>query len=178
MLVRLVPGPGEASAKSRPPTSSTASRAPLGAAVNRLMMTSLVMRSHRPVGGAFRPIAAAVLVALTVALPAALAQTLPRVGWEVSLTFLEGDADGPVVIGALWNSVDQPPARARLEGDLRRAVATRKLEVSSAEIAGAVSRALDLVAHHKAWTEATKLRGCGPARKLCFVVTCRGCGGP
>ena len=38
------------------------------------------------------------------------------------------------------------------------------------EVDGAVARALDLISRQKIWEEQTVIRGCGPARELCFVI--------
>lgn len=35
---------------------------------------------------------------------------VPRVGWEVNVSFSPGDTRAPVVTGNLWNSKDRPPA--------------------------------------------------------------------
>jgi len=33
---------------------------------------------------------------------------IPRVGWEVVVSFLEGDPDQPIIVGSLYNP-DRPP---------------------------------------------------------------------
>jgi len=45
----------------------------------------------------------------TVQLPLGNSQLTPRVGWEVSLGFFEGDADAPLVTGRLMNAAAPPP---------------------------------------------------------------------
>ena len=34
---------------------------------------------------------------------------IPRVGWEVVVSFLEGDPDQPIIVGSLFNP-DRPPS--------------------------------------------------------------------
>ena len=41
----------------------------------------------------------------------------------------------------------------------------------------AVARAIDLISLQDIWEEKTVIRGCRPAGNLCFVITCKHCGG-
>jgi len=45
----------------------------------------------------------------TLQIPMGGAMVLPRVGWEVSVAFLEGDPDRPVVLGRVYNGKFPPP---------------------------------------------------------------------
>ncbi|MEM6787190.1 MAG: type VI secretion system tip protein TssI/VgrG [Myxococcota bacterium] len=45
----------------------------------------------------------------TVQLPLGQSQLTPRIGWEVSMQFFEGDADAPLVTGRLMNAATPPP---------------------------------------------------------------------
>jgi type VI secretion system secreted protein VgrG len=45
----------------------------------------------------------------TLQLPTGGSMLLPRVGWEVALRYVEGDADAPMVMGRMYNAVAPPP---------------------------------------------------------------------
>lgn len=68
-------------------------------------------------------------------------------------------------------------ARAMFEADFQRAVAQRGLKISSEEIAGAAAAAAGGVMHTDNWEQQTAIRGCGPAKQLCFEIVCDQCTG-
>jgi type VI secretion system secreted protein VgrG len=62
--------------------------------------------------------------ARTVQLPTGGAVFLPRVGWEVSVDFLEGDADRPIVFQRLYDGANPPPydlPKERARGSIQTA---------------------------------------------------------
>lgn len=79
-------------------------------------------------------------------------------------------------VSFVYEKIEWHWVRSKLEEDFRRAVAASQIKVPAAEIAGAAQAAFDGgVEHQDDWEEQTIIRGCGPARELCFVITCNRC---
>jgi hypothetical protein len=89
---------------------------------------------------------------------------------------LQAPASGQSSMSFVFEKIDWRYAKSRLEAEFRRAVAERNLDVPATEIAGAAQAAFDAgVTFIDSWEETMVIRGCGPAKQLCFVITCKQC---
>jgi hypothetical protein len=79
-------------------------------------------------------------------------------------------------ISFVYHTIEWAYAKPKIEADFRRVVNERGLKLSAAEVAGAAQAAFDGgVEFEDSWEQQTIIRGCGPRRQLCFVITCNSC---
>jgi len=121
------------------------------------------MTNHRrppaPPSGASTAARVAFAALVAVAAPATSAQAME----QISMVYEQIE----------WNSA---ATRSKLEADFQRIVAASGLKLSAAEVAGAAQAAfIGGTEYEDTWEQQTFIRGCGPARELCFVITCKNC---
>lgn len=100
-------------------------------------------------------------------------------------TAANGAAARPTIVALNFEDIRSADAlKQRLEEEVAAALEPVGLEFPNVtfhlpvrEIDGAVSRALELIERQPNWDHETVIRACGPAAKLCFVITCKDCGG-